>query len=554
MKISNREKTALAIAVCLTVSGNALAASPIPTFDKEAVTTQPYQRTGQQEVVVDTDKVSGENYKPGNTGTQEEPAFYVKDIKLTGHEIPDKDGKLTAILDKYKMRSVKVDELSQLTAEITEYCRDCGYTIPQAIIPQQEIKDGLLIIKVYIAAYDNIEIVKNESDIADRVLEKYVQYLHSGDTIEDKRLEIVMNNLNDLPGVTAKAVFNPGSKPESTNVGIEVTKRPVWNNYIFVDNGGGYYSGRYRYGFNTEINNPGHQGDKFIISGMMTSHDVKNYSIRYEAPVGAHGTRLGVGYSQSSYDIATNNLYNSIGRSKGISIYGMTPIYRDRLNRVTAIYGYDRRDIRDEIKLNFSMAGMPSRLVTDKDADVWHIGISGSQYYPNQFTQYDMIYWYGDIDTDGGAYYDGSYHKLTTDLLKIWYDNKFNYRISASAQLANRGLDGSEQFYLGGMNGVRAYGASDGYGDSGYLVSGEVRVKTDEPGLEVAAFIDTAGAKDKEMNSWDHLAGWGLGLRYAKDNDWYAQLDWARKIDARNDRVEPKDHDGRWWFQVYKMF
>ena len=119
----------------------------------------------------------------------------------------------------------------------------------------------------------------------------------------------------------------------------------------------------------------------------MTSHDVKNYGIRYEIPVGSRGTRAGIAYSQSNYELNTNSMYDSLGRSKGISIYGMTPIYRDREDRVTAIYGYDRRDIRDE--LNFKvLPGILPNITTDKTADVWHVGVSGSQYNPNQFTQY----------------------------------------------------------------------------------------------------------------------------------------------------------------------
>ena len=35
----------------LLIAGQALAQSPIPTFDKEAVTTHPYNRTGQQDVI-----------------------------------------------------------------------------------------------------------------------------------------------------------------------------------------------------------------------------------------------------------------------------------------------------------------------------------------------------------------------------------------------------------------------------------------------------------------------------------------------------------------------
>ena len=92
-------------AVCLLVASSALAQSPIPTFDKEAVTPHPYNRTGQQDVISGDETPSGE-FRPGNTGTKDDPAFYVKSIKLTGFELPDKVGRLQEILNKYQKRSV----------------------------------------------------------------------------------------------------------------------------------------------------------------------------------------------------------------------------------------------------------------------------------------------------------------------------------------------------------------------------------------------------------------------------------------------------------------
>lgn len=545
-----RKRATLAAAVmCTLVSMNAWASSPLPTFDKEAVTERPYNRTGQQEVI--TDKTNAGEYQPGNTGTDADPAFYIRQIRLTGEPLPDKTGRLAEILAAYTHRSVKVSELALLTSQITEYCKSYGYTVPQAIIPQQEIAGGVLEVRVYLAAFDKVDITANGSEVADRVLADYITGLKPGEIMTDKKLESALNNLNDLPGVVARAVLKPGTKPATTSVDVEVAHRPMWNNYVFIDNGGGYYSGRYRYGVNMELNNPGHQGDKLTVNGMLSSHDVENYGVRYEAPVGSRGTRVGVAYSKSSYEMYPEGILDTLGESEGISIYGMTPIYRDKSNRITAIYGYDRRDITDELRWNIPIS-LPK---TEKTANVWHVGISGSQYNVNQFTQYSMIYWYGDIDTENQTtIYDGVYHKLTGDLLNIWYDGRFNYRVSGHAQLANRALDGSEQFYLGGMNGVRAYGSSDGYGDVGYLATGEVRYQTDVPGLELAAFIDTGAAKGKEGGDMEHLSGWGLGLRYAKDNDWFAQLDYARKIKGRADLVEPRDHDDRWWFQMYKMF
>ena len=533
-----------------------MAESPIPTFDKETVTIHPYHRTGDQDKTIDIDSIG--SIHDGNTGTASHPAFYVQKIILDSTTPKPKDttGTLQHILDAYSHRNLSVDELSKLIADVTEYYRTQGYTVPQAVILPQEVENGILKMHVYTAKYDTITLTKNESDVKDSVLQRYIHSLKAGETIKDKPLELAMNNLNDLPAVTARAVLSPGTQTGTTKLGIEVLRRPVWNNYIFTDNGGGYYSGRYRYGLHTEINNPSHNGDKMILSGMLTSHDVKDYSVIYEIPVGIDGTRWGIGWSQSSYELHTNNFYDSLGQSRGISWYGLTPLYRDKQNRLTLIYGYDHRYIED--RLHFHVAsGWETE--TDKTGNVWHIGLSGSQYAPNQFTQYDVTYWYGRIHTDDSmrsqTIYDGTYHKLTGDLLTVWYDGPWNYRINASGQLANRSLDGSEQFYLGGMNGVRAYGASDGYGDAGYLVSGEIRRQTGIQNLEAAVFIDTAGAKLRSSNpAWDHLSGWGVGLRYQKPDDWNIQLDYAWKIHARDDRTEPDNHNGRLWLQVYKMF
>ena len=546
----------IATLVCLLAlaAPPAFAASPLPTFDEEAVRTYPpYMRTGKSDIEIEQKEVkTHEDYREGNTGTEEDPAFFIKSVKLTGYEVLDDKGELRAILEKYSGRSVKVRELPSLTNEITAYCRERGYTIPLAVIPQQEIKDGVLEVKIYVASYDDVEITVNSSDIYDKTLDRYISYLKHGDVITDRRLETAMNNLNDLPGVQARAILRPSSEPGTTKIDIEVQKRKVWNNYIYADNGGGYYSGRYRFGFNTEINNPTRTGDKIIVSGMLTDEDTDNYSVRYELPIGARGTRLGFAYSKTSYEFTPNSLFDSLGESEGLSVYGLTPLYRSKADRLTLIYGYDHRDITDEYRFR-EEANRRYNFGSDKDANVWHIGLSGSRYGVNQFLQYSFIYWYGDISTDGGAYYDGGYHKFTADLLKIWYWGKFNARVRARGQLASRALDGSEQFFLGGINGVRAYANGDYYGDSAYTATGELRYALGVPGLELAAFIDVGAAKDLYAGDIYHLAGWGLGLRYSKQNDWYAQFDFARKINGLPDR-DGGDDDYRLWFQVYKIF
>lgn len=549
-----KKLTTMATALlCTAISTAALAASPIPSFDKEAVTTHPYNRTGQQQAEVKNEQPT---YQSGNTGTAENPAFFVNEITLTGFELPDREGKLQAILDSYSKRSVAVGELQALTQAVTDYARSCGYTVSQAVVPPQEIAGGKLEVKVYVASFDKVELTRNDSPIADKVLRDFAAPLKSGDVITDKKLERVLNNLNDLPGVIVRGVLRPGSEPVTTSLDIEAIERRVWNNYLFVDNGGSRSSGRYRYGFHTEINNPGRNGDKIGVSGYISNKHTKNYGVNYETAVGSRGTRWGVGYSRSSYDLGHLGFWNPTGESEGFSFYGLTPVYRDMSKRVTAIYGYDHRKITDDLRFDL-MPSLGLRLSTEKTADVLHVGIATSEYLPNRFTSANLIYWYGDIDTkDGGAYYDGAYHKLTADFNHVRYWKLWNLRFEAHAQLANRGLDGSERFYLGGLSGVRAYPASETSGDTGYTATMELRRATGIEGLEAAAFIDVGEVNRFKDYGSDHrkLAGWGLGLRYNKPNDWYAQFDYAWKIDGEDYVSEDHNHKGRMWFQIYKMF
>lgn len=538
-------------AICTT----AFAASPLPSFDKEAVTTHPYNRTGEQEVKVTDEQKNQEAVPGGNSGTAEKTAFYVKEIVLTGFELPDELGELQKILAGYSHRSVGMDELPALTAAISEYARLRGFTVAQAVVPPQEVADGKLEIKVYVASFDKINLKVNGSDVADRVIQRFMKPLHSGEVITDKKLESVLNNLNDLPGVIGRGILQPGSKPATTSLDVEVLERRVWNNYIFADNGGSKSSGRYRYGMHTEINNPGHQGDKIGITGYISNKHTKNYGVNYETAIGGRGTRWGIGYSKSSYDLGTVNFWNPTGESEGFSFYGLTPIYRDKSKKLTAIYGYDHRKITDDMRFDL-IPQLNWKIGTEKSADVFHAGVAFSEYLPNRFTGGNLIYWYGDIETDnGGAYYDGGYHKLTADFNHVRYWKLWNLRFNASAQLASRGLDGSERFYLGGMSGVRAYPASETSGDVGYTATVELRRATGVEGLEAAAFIDVGEVtRSKGYGEHRNLAGWGVGLRYAKPGDWYAQFDYARKINGEDNISEDHNHDGRMWFQVYKMF
>lgn len=560
------------------VNSGVFAASPLPQFEKEAI-EDTYRRTGDMEPKVESknDGLSQEHL--GNTGTKENPAFYVKKINLTGEKIEDKFGELQGILARYEHKSLDIEAMRQLQADVTKFVRDRGYTVCQAVIPPQEIQKGELEVKIYVAKYDTVTRVpipeeekEKRTDVADRVLDHYVSQIKPGETIRDSRLEKTLNRLNDLPGVQARAGLKPGTKAGTTSLELYVERRPVWNNYVFVDNAGSKSTGRYRYGFYTEVNNPGHNGDKIGVSGMTSNGDLFGGSVRYEAPVGYRGTRMGVAVSLTDYDSVDSEFggfANTKGRSMGASYYGYTPLYRDKRARVHLTWGYDYRKLKDEYTGGYKdamEAAFGSLLPNGKlqkqkrHSNVLHMGFNGSEYEKNRFTSYGATWWWGNVTGEqnylGGRTTDneGSFHKGTGEFTHIIFDGKTNYRVNMNAQIANHNLDTSERFYIGGMNSVRAYNGSTFAGDNGLYWCTEIRRNIGIEGLEAAIFYEAADASI-EGDSGKHrtLQGWGLGLRYRKDNDWHAQLDYARKVRHETD-IDTKNDWGRIWFQIYKMF
>ena len=101
-------------------------------------------------------------------------------------------------------------------------------------------------------------------------VESQVRILQKGELLRTDRLETVLNNINDLAGVTAVGVLRAGQANGTSDFVIDLRADKPQQTILYTDNYGNKYSGRYRYGFQTTINNPGRIGDKFFLGGMIT--------------------------------------------------------------------------------------------------------------------------------------------------------------------------------------------------------------------------------------------------------------------------------------------
>ena len=344
--------------------------------------------------------------------------------------------------------------------------------------------------------------------------------------------------------------LSAGTEAGSTDLTVTLADKKQFDTILYTDNHGGQYSGRYRYGFQTTMNNPSGSGDKFFVGGMLTNSDLHNYNLGYEMPVGSNGSRLGVSYSLMDYTLSGfYNILDAVGRAKTFSIYGSTPIVNTSRSYLAAAYGYDNRQLQDELR-TFGIN-------TEKSSNALHLGIVGNSRGAGNYTGYSALYYagrltYDDISTSN----EGTYHKFNTDVNHIqMLGHAVNLHVNLHSQLASKDLDGSEQFSLGGADGVRAYPQGEASGSNGYQATAELRCATPITNLSLATFIDWGEVEvSKNIGERRNLAGWGVGVQYAKPNDYYLRVDYARKINGEAYQSEENDKNGRIWFLAYKLF
>jgi hemolysin activation/secretion protein len=119
--------------------------------------------------------------------------------------------------------------------------------------------------------------------------------------------------------------------------------------------------------------------------------------------------------------------------------------------------------------------------------------------------------------------------------------------------------------YLGGASGVRAYPQGEGSGDEGIMATIEPRFYTKVPGLVFSTYFDIGhimyyndgssySTPEGRPASSMTLKGYGAAISYTKPNDWFARLDYARRIGGDPNLSEKAKAKGRLWFMLGKIW
>jgi len=537
---------ALSVGACLLWgAGTALAAPALPAPGQDIADELP-----KTEAELD-------NNLPTPKTDAKEVTFTIKNLKLDAAELNLDKGELAQILSDSVDREITMAELNKTIEKLTLYARRNGYPAAAAFLPPQESHDGTVIIKIIPGRYGDIKL-ENKSRLKETVVDGFTAGLDRGSIIRTDKLETTLYSLSDITGTKAVGVLSPGKEFGTSDLTIKITEDKLSSTVVYAENYGSTGTGRYRYGVQETLRNLSGYGDKMNIGALISNGGLRNYYLNYETLVGRGGTTLGMGFSRMDYETGYSQVS---GRADTFSLFGGRTVYHQTDKKLRVVYGFDYRKLLDDY----------TKLVPGTEAEKhshnFHVGIDGYWRKPGTVITYNAMGTVGRVTADSALAEtlmspqigdtEGAFAKLNaTTTVTQALGHKTELSVKVTGQMANRNLDSSEKFFLGGPSGVRAYPQGEASGDMGLLGTAELKYYTNVPGLVLSTYYDNGHVRLTHDGAGGAvtLSGWGLGLAYSKPGDWFARLDYARRIGSHSRLSQEALARQRLWFLLGKIW
>ena len=167
--------------------------------------------------------------------------FVLHEIHLEGATVFKPD-ELRAIYAQYIGTEISLDTAYAIADRITQRYRSAGYFLSLAYIPPQHIKDGIIVIKVIEGAVGKVEL---DNDISkNNVVQYFINRLLAQTPLKANILESFLLRLNDLPGLSFRAVLSPLEQAPEGIVKLTLIPAPKdGKGTISFDNFGSRYLG-----------------------------------------------------------------------------------------------------------------------------------------------------------------------------------------------------------------------------------------------------------------------------------------------------------------------
>jgi hemolysin activation/secretion protein len=132
--------------------------------------------------------------------------FVLKGVKIEGMTV-FADEQVADLYASDLNQNITLEKVYQMAEALTKRYRDADYFLSLVHVPDQNIKEGWIVLR---AVEGHIDTVDVSGDMADnRVVKHYIQHLTAKKPVRSKEVESFLLHLNDLPGLAFRAVLTP---------------------------------------------------------------------------------------------------------------------------------------------------------------------------------------------------------------------------------------------------------------------------------------------------------------------------------------------------------
>jgi hemolysin activation/secretion protein len=459
-------------------------------------------------------------------------------------------------------KAVNFGDLDDICRQVTAYFESVNQPVVTALVPEQEIRGGVVQILVVRGKMGKVSVEGNRYFKSENL--KSVVRLKEGEDIDLGTLTDDMNWLNGNPFRQVEPSLSPGQSAGQTDVVLEVKDRFPIRPYVSYDNFGIQSLGYDRYSAGASMIDIWSGWDQQLNYQYLTSGSfnalVSNSGSYSVALPWEHSLTFLASYSKSNPDavgpLVQSGYYWQVSGRYNIPLPTLNVL--DGLDYRHQVYaGYDFKAANSDLFFNgAALDPVYNGLVGLYNISQFVLGYGLNLTDPLGSTSFETVLYGspGGMTTDNS---NSSFQNIDGGADAQYIYGKFSLNrvfrlpgdaclmLSGQIQQADSNLMPSESFGIGGYDTVRGYDQRSSNGDNGYLGNVEIRTPPisiwqlagagealDQ--LVLLGFLDYGQvlqySSDTTTSVNSHLMSVGPGLRYNIGPYFNVRFDWGFQL------------------------
>lgn len=428
-----------------------------------------------------------------------------------------------------RLQGLTIGQIQQVADAVTALYQEAGFFLARAIVPAQDVVDGVVVIQVLEGRMGRA-VAENNKMYSETMLTRPFAGLE-GQLITVSAMENALLTLTDYPGLQAFGTFRPGREVGTADIVVNVQDERRFGLAARADNHGTPLTGEYRLAVTVDTNNLVGRGDVASLTAMRTFEPDNTTlgHLNYRLPLEDPRNRLIVDVQRNAFDVATPlfpalnlaglstsanlGFERAYARGRQFNLYGQVDFARKR-GESSQLGNVVNRD-------DAAVVGVQFR---------WDRIIAASNVLESGFVRLDRgldgvfgVPSTEDASTPGALPIPRTSIRATPDFTKLslGYSRlkqvtpRQSFLLRFAGQWSNDTLTAMEQFAIGGAGQVRGAPVSLYLGDKGLFGSAEWIVRVGNR-FNVSLFHDhsIAWQNDPIRPEDEQLSAGGTGVSF----------------------------------------